>query len=186
MVRLLLVCGMMVGFYVPPASAQTAQALFEFTDQHDASRWQIVNDGVMGGRSSSQATITGEGQMRFSGNLSLENNGGFASVRSLPQSMGLDAGETIVMRVKGDGRKYTFNLYTPDRRTAFSYQKDFQTTAGEWTEVRLPVNEFVAHSFGRRVANMPLDATRVQSIGILLGDKNPGGFEILVDWIRVE
>ena len=114
------------------ASAQTTTSLFDFaqsatSQSSDAASWQIVNDGVMGGRSSSQASIvkleTGGDAMRFAGNLSLENNGGFASVRSRPSgSLGLDPGETIVLRVKGDGRRYTFNLYTPDRRTAFSYQ----------------------------------------------------------------
>ena len=161
-------------------------AQFADTQSSDAAEWQIVNDGVMGGRSSSQASIvklkTGEDVMRFTGNLSLENNGGFASVRSRPGgSLGLDPGETIVLRVKGDGRKYTFNLYTPDRRTAFSYQLDFTTNAGQWTEVKLPVDEFVAHSFGRRMPDMRLTPGQVQSIGILLGDKKPGPFEIVID-----
>ena len=173
------------------ASAETMTSLFEFREVSDAVNWQIVNDGVMGGRSSSQAAMVkadaGEGAMRFSGNLSLENNGGFASVRSRPSgSLGLDAGETIVLRVKGDGRRYTFNLYTPDRRTAFSYQMDFDTQAGKWTEIKLPVDKFVAHSFGRPMPNMKLTPSQVHSVGVLLGDKKPGPFEILIDWIHVE
>jgi monofunctional biosynthetic peptidoglycan transglycosylase len=52
--------------------------------------------------------------------------------------------------------------------------------------VKLPVDKFVAHSFGRRMPNMKLTPSQVQSIGILLGDKKPGPFEILVDWINVE
>jgi monofunctional biosynthetic peptidoglycan transglycosylase len=172
-------------------SAQTMQTLFQFADSSDASKWQIVNDGVMGGRSSSQASVVnsadGEGVLQFTGNLSLENNGGFASVRSRSSgSFGLDSGETIVMRVQGDGRRYTFNLYTPNRRTAFSYQMDFDTKAGEWTEVRLPVDNFVAHSFGRRMSNMQLNPGEVQSVGILLGDKKPGAFKLLIDWVNVE
>ncbi len=172
-------------------SAQTMQTLFQFSDSTDGSKWQIVNDGVMGGRSSSQASVlnlaAGETVLQFTGNLSLENNGGFASVRSRASgSLGLDSGETIAMRVQGDGRRYTFNLYTGDRRTAFSYQMEFDTKAGAWTEVRLPVDNFVAHSFGRRMANMQLNPNEVQSIGILLGDKKPGAFKILIDWINVE
>jgi len=173
------------------ASAQTMQSLFSFGDSADTSKWQIVNDGVMGGRSTSQFVIAttdaGEGVLRFTGTLSLENNGGFASVRSLPSgSLGLDSGEKIVLRVNGDGRRYTFNLYTPDRRTAFSYQMQFDTKAGEWAEVRMPIDKFVAHSFGRPMPKMQLDPNEVQSVGILLGDKKPGDFEIMVDWINVE
>lgn len=125
--------------------------------------------------------------MRFQGNLSLANNGGFASVRSRPKNtLGLTSSDTIVLKIRGDGRQYTFNLYTPDRRTAFSFQRDFKTLDGKWAEVRLPVNQFVAHSFGRALPNVPLSPGRVQAVGVLLGDKKPGAFELEIDWIRVE
>lgn len=162
-----------------------ATSIFEFDQDIDASRLSIVNDNVMGGRSSSRASIGG-GQLNFSGNISLQNNGGFASIRSFPSAMGMDANKTIVLRVKGDGRRYKFNLYTPDRRTAFSYQMEFGTVAGQWIEVRLPVQSFVAHSFGRQLQGVPLNASQVQSVGILLGDKLQGPFQIAVDWIRMQ
>ena len=187
----------LIAILQPAATAQTMTSLFEFSETGDVAKWQIVNDGVMGGRSNSQASMVKSdsdgkveaesGVMRFAGTLSLENNGGFASVRSRPNgSIGLDPGETIVLRVKGDGRRYTFNLYTPDRRTAFSYQTEFDTTAGQWTKVKLPVDKFVAHSFGRPMPNMQLTPSEVHSVGILLADKKPGAFEILVDSINVE
>jgi len=193
----LIAASFLIAILQSTATAQTMTKLFQFSEASDTSKWQIVNDGVMGGRSSSQASIisldsgdsaeTGNSMMRFAGNLSLENNGGFASVRSRPSgSLGLDPGETIILRVKGDGRRYTFNLYTPDRRTAFSYQLEFDTTAGQWTEVKLPVDKFVAHSFGRPIPSMKLTPSQVQAVGILLGDKKPGPFEILIDWISVE
>lgn len=173
------------------ASAQTMTSLFQFRQASDVANWQIVNDGVMGGRSTSQAALAkaeaGESAMRFSGNLSLENNGGFASVRSRPSgSLGLESGKTILLRVKGDGRRYTFNLYTADRRTAFSYQMDFNTQADQWAEVRLPVDKFVAHSFGRPIPSMKLTPSQVQGVGILLGDKKSGPFKILIDQIYFE
>ncbi|HBE67438.1 MAG TPA: CIA30 family protein, partial [Planctomycetaceae bacterium] len=162
--------------------ASDLETLFEFSNDRASRDWRIVNDGVMGGRSSSRATFvettSGDSVMRFRGNLSLANNGGFASVRSRPAgSLGLRRGDTIVLQVFGDGRKYTFNLYTPTRRTAFSFQADFQTQPGKWTEVRLPVDRFVAHSFGRPITNMSLTPRDVQSVGILLGDKKPGSFD---------
>jgi len=165
---------------------QTAAAsIFEFDQQNDARRLRIVNDNVMGGRSSSQGSIAG-GALTFRGNISLRNNGGFASIRSSPASLGLDANKTLVLRVKGDGRRYKFNLYTPDRRTALSYQMEFGTIAGQWIEVRLPVQNFVAHSFGRPLQGVPLNPSQVQSVGILLGDKRAGPFQIDVDWIRIQ
>ncbi|MGB7327421.1 MAG: CIA30 family protein [Rubripirellula sp.] len=123
----------------------------------------------------------------YAGNLGLENNGRFASVRSRPSgSLGLDPGETIVLRAKGDGRRFTFNLYTPDRHTAFSYQLEFDTKACWWTEVKLPVDKFVAYSHGRPMPNIKLTPSQVHSIGTLFGDKKPGPFKRLVDSIVVE
>lgn len=166
-----------------PANAEE-RMLFDFTNSADATKWQIVNDGVMGGRSSGRAEITGQDEMRFTGSLSLANNGGFASVRSRPAKLSLQSGDAIEIRVRGDGRKYTFNLYVPSRRMAFSHRVTFQTKANEWTVIRLPLDRFVATSFGRTVrAN--LNPPEVNSVGILLGDKKPGRFEILVDWIKV-
>lgn len=168
------------------AFGQTSmRSVFEFNQNSEASRLRLVNDNVMGGRSTSRGNVVG-GQLNFSGNISLQNNGGFASIRSYPSAVGLDANKTIVLRVKGDGRRYKFNLYTPDRRTAFSYQMEFGTIAGQWVEVRLPVRNFVAHSFGRQLQGVPLNPSRVQSVGIMLGDKRQGPFQIAVDWIRIQ
>ncbi|NND98543.1 MAG: CIA30 family protein [Pirellulaceae bacterium] len=159
---------------------------FEFTDKAAVKSWRIVNDGVMGGKSTSQVSVTEDGHLKFRGTLSLANNGGFASVRLSPQQLNLKPGQTIVLRVKGDGRKYTFNLYTPERRTAYSFQQDFPTKANEWIEVELPLDKFVAHWFGRPRKADQLDPEKVNSIGILLGDKKAGPFELLVDSIRIK
>jgi NADH dehydrogenase [ubiquinone] 1 alpha subcomplex assembly factor 1 len=165
---------------------EPVRLIFDFDAPAATSQWQIVNDGVMGGRSSSRTAVASEGQMQFSGTLSLENNGGFASMRSRASKLELVAGQTIVMRIRGDGRQYTLNLYVPGRRTAFSYQADFATKAGEWVDVRIPLDRFVAKSFGQAVKGMNLDPTQVESIGILLGDKKTGDFQIDIDWIGVE
>jgi hypothetical protein len=82
--------------------------LFAFASPDAAAGWQAVNDGVMGGVSDGRFRIT-EGQtLEFYGTLSLENNGGFASVRSRPRTLGLQTGDSLVVRVRGDGREYQF------------------------------------------------------------------------------
>ena len=162
----------------------TNRTLYNF--EEGASRsWQTVNDGVMGGRSVGRYKISSNGELEFFGTLSLANNGGFASVRSRGRSLGLQAGDAIVLRVRGDGRKYSFNLYTPSRRMAFSYRTDFQTQKDDWVEVTLPLERFVATSFGRRVRST-LRPEDVSGVGIVLGDKKPGPFKLQVDWIKVQ
>ena len=78
------------------------QTLFDFTGADAAKEWQSVNDGVMGGVSEGKFKITEKKTMEFFGTLSLENNGGFASVRTKAKKLGLEKGDTLVAKVKGD------------------------------------------------------------------------------------
>jgi monofunctional biosynthetic peptidoglycan transglycosylase len=140
----------------------------------------------MGGRSDGRFKINEDKNMEFFGTLSLENNGGFASVRARGSNLGLEKGDSIVARVRGDGREYSLNLYTPTRRMAFSYRAKFETIKEEWVEVRIPLDEFVATSFGRVVSNQSLDPSEVNGLGVLLGDKKSGPFELEIDWIKAD
>lgn len=163
---------------------ENGRTLFSFENAEADKQWQSVNDSVMGGRSEGQFKISKDRTMKFFGSLSLENNGGFASVRTRPKTLDLRNGDNIIVRVRGDGRQYSFNLYVPGRRTAFSYRASFQTTKDDWIEVELPLDKFVATSFGRVVQNQPLDPTKVNGLGILLGDKKPGPFSLEIEWLK--
>lgn len=92
--------------------------------------------------------------MEFFGKLSLENNGGLASVRSKAKALGLMEGDMIVARLRGDGREYYFNLGVPTRRIAFSYRASFEAKAGQWQEIKMPLKKLQATSFGRPVQSM--------------------------------
>ena len=176
---------LVVAFFLGNTIAE-GRDLFDFNREGKNPRWQIVNDGVMGGRSQSQYRVVADGYLEFKGILSLENNGGFASVRLLGEAMKLKAGDTVVARVRGDGRTYTFNLYDRKDFRGYSFRKTFKTEKDEWIEVEFPVDDFVATWRGRTFRNQQLDATRVTGLGFLLGDKKPGDFKLDVDWIRVE
>ena len=99
-----------LGLGSPLAAQKPEVPLFRFASPDAARSWQTVNDGVMGGVSDGRFRITERQTLEFYGTLSLENNGGFASVRSRPSDLGLRAGNTLVSRVRGDGRAYQFNL----------------------------------------------------------------------------
>ena len=148
--------------------------------------WQTVLDGVMGGRSTGRISTGEAGTLRFSGELSLENNGGFSQIRtSVPE--GTFAGTSgLLLRVKGDGRTYQCDIRSSRLRLmAGGYQSVFKTKAGEWIEVEIPFEKCVANSFGQRLRNAPaLDPASIESVGITLADKQEGPFVIEVDWIR--
>jgi monofunctional biosynthetic peptidoglycan transglycosylase len=160
--------------------------LLDFTGPDAAQKWQAVNDNVMGGVSDGRFKLTADGILEFSGKLSLENNGGFASVRTKPTDLDINAGDTIVVRVKGDGREYVLNIYTKSRRMAFSYRAPLPTTKDEWTEVSVPLDEFIPTAFGRRVQGMgPVEPDQINGLGFMLSDKKPGAFKLEVGWVKV-
>lgn len=167
--------------------AQAPQVtLFAFAAPDAAAGWQAVNDGVMGGMSDGRFRVTERQTLEFYGTLSLENNGGFASVRSRPRRLGLQAGDTLVARVRGDGREYQLNLYTAERMMAFSYRAPVKTRAGEWIDAEVALDRFEATSFGRVIRGAgPVDPRSVTSIGFLLAEKTPGPFALDVAWIKV-
>ncbi len=167
----------------PLMAKEEGRVLFKFDDPNAAKPWQTVNDGVMGGRSVGRFKVNENKKMEFFGTLSLENNGGFASVRARGVDLGLAKDDVIVARVRGDGREYNFNLYS--QRTRNSYRQSFKTKRDEWIEIEMPVDKFVATWRGRVFPNEKLDASEVNGLGILLGDKKAGPFKLEVDWIKV-
>ncbi|MEI7699801.1 MAG: CIA30 family protein [Planctomycetia bacterium] len=161
--------------------------LFDFSKADAPKEWQAVNDGVMGGVSEGKFRITDDKTMEFFGTLSLENNGGFASVRSKARKLGLETGDTLVAKVRGDGRAYTLNLYPNRSRTAFSYRATVKTEKDQWIEIRVPLSQFEATSFGRVVRETGgVKPEEVTSIGVLLGDKKAGPFRMEIEWIKVQ
>jgi transforming growth factor-beta-induced protein len=147
--------------------------------------WRITDDRVMGGRSQGRFEITKQGIMKFSGNLSLENNGGFSSVRSGEVNLDLTHSAGLLLKVKGDGRTYQMRLGTEARYRSWdvSFSAEFQTERNKWIEVRIPFNAFKAGFRGRSLGNVNFDPSNIRRFGILLGDKKPGSFELEMDSI---
>ncbi len=167
-------------------SEEETKVLFDFTGADAAKEWENINDGVMGGVSEGKFKITDKRTLEFYGTLSLENNGGFASVRTKPKKLGLEKGDVLVAKVRGDGREYSMNLHVPKPLVAFSYRSMIQTKKDEWIEVKLPLDKFQATSFGRPVKDAgPVDPHEVNGLGFLLGDKKTGPFKMEVEWIKV-
>jgi Complex I intermediate-associated protein 30 (CIA30) len=147
-------------------------------------QWQSIDDGVMGGVSSSRWSVTPAGILNFSGTVSLANNGGFASIRSAPGAFDLSAHPGMVLRVRGDGKRYLVNLKTDATFDGAQYRAAFETRAGIWTDVLLPFETFESRFRGRPVADVPvLDPGRVVSFGLMIADRQAGAFALEVDTI---
>ena len=167
------------------ADSNSETIIFDFQTATNSPAWQVVNDDVMGGVSTSQFQLLTNGGASFSGVVSLENNGGFASVRSSPVRENLNGCDAFVLRVRGDGRRYKFTVRTESGFDAPNYQAEFTTKRGAWEEHRLSFKDFVPTFRGRVLTDVPpLDPAKVTSVGLLISDKQAGPFRLEMSWIK--
>jgi monofunctional biosynthetic peptidoglycan transglycosylase len=140
--------------------------------------WLVINDDVMGGRSSAQVSAMGEG-LSFRGTLSLANNGGFSSTRRLLTEA--PAGATgIRLEVRGDGRAYQFRLRQDQRFDGVAWRAPFRTN-GDWQVVELRFEDFEPVFRGRPVPEAgKADPERVSQVGFMIADKREGPFRLEV------
>lgn len=170
----------------PSNQAMSEKLLYDFESPAEISQWRNQDDPVMGGRSRSQAGAGLQSTLVFAGRVSLENNGGFAAVRSfgLPQAVDISAYTAIQLRVLGDGKVYAFTLTTGTAPNLL-YEARFRTTPGEWMTITLPYSDFEPTRFGFRPPGAPaLNARDIRVLGFIISDKQAGPFELGVDWIK--
>ncbi|MEM6281256.1 MAG: CIA30 family protein, partial [Chloroflexota bacterium] len=87
----------------------TSLVVFDFSEAEQVEVWTIVNDGVMGGISEG-AWYQEDDYAVFEGNVSLENNGGFSSVRIGFRGVDISDYDGIALEVRGDGQQYAFGM----------------------------------------------------------------------------
>ena len=161
--------------------------LFDFSDPDSVAHWSPINDGVMGGVSSSAFRFDPAGHALFTGNVSFENNGGFASARCQRSDLGRRDVVAYLLDVRGDGQRYKLNLRTDTGFDGINYQAHFDAPAGNWSKRRLTSADFRATWRGRPVPDAPaLDATAVRQIGLMIADRQEGPFTLSVRSIAVE
>lgn len=139
----------------------------------------IVNDGVMGGVSQSSLRQDVDG-MLFEGLVSLENNGGFASMRSsvrFPQGTQL-----IELIAKGDGKRYKLVLRT-ELAPRVTYVADF-IALPTWQTYRFNLSQFKSTFRGRDVNAPTLSFSDVIDFGILISNNQAGSFAIQLKTLK--
>ena len=148
-------------------------------------QWRIVNDGVMGGLSSSKAVIKDD-KIIFSGNVSLENNGGFASLRSPVKDYNFEKFSGIEIKIKGDGKRFSISMKETTYFSGYFYTSSFETKKDEWIVAQIPFNQFKLYYLGKDINSskkIPLD--NIKEISLLIGDKQEGEFKAEIDYIML-
>jgi len=141
---------------------------------------KTINDTVMGGCSHSRVQITNQ-KIHFSGEVSLANNGGFASMRGqwpwLNQTIQRQS-NGIRIRVQGDGKHYQLRLFTDDNNDGSAYVFNFETKANETCTIDIPLLAFAPRFRGRPVTRPKLKVGDILQYGLLIGDKQAGTFSL--------
>lgn len=154
--------------------------LSEFTGDSPDLGWYIQNDNVMGGQSQGRFQVASD-ELIFSGNTNTDG-GGFSSIRTHPLQLDLSDRSGIRVKVKGDGRRYTWHLQTDARwrGRSVNYWADFNTSTGEVVSVDIPFTSFVPQFRGFKLDGPELNTRQITQLGLYIYDKNDGPFELVL------
>lgn len=147
--------------------------------------WRPVHDGVMGGWSEGGLRRTETGTALFTGEISLANRGGFASVRMALGPLDLSAFKGLAVRVRGDGRTWQLRLRAGDDIDGVAWRALFPTTAGQWTEARMAFADFSPVFRGRDVPGAPpFDPGHLGQVGFMVAGGPAGAFSLELAWLH--
>lgn len=165
-------------------SSMSPKVIFDFNKNANIKDWIVVDDVVMGGQSSSSFTLNDAGYGVFEGSISLDNNGGFSSVRYRFQKKILQEYTTVTIKLRGDGKKYQFRI-KDNSGDYYSYIAPFSTT-GEWQEIKIPLKDMYP-SFRGRTLNQPnFSKNNLEEITFLIGNKKKEKFKLIIDKIELK
>ena len=166
-----------------PLSASEADnldtlSLTGFTADSPDFGWYVQNDNVMGGRSEGGFAIASE-ELIFSGNTNT-NGGGFSSIRTQPLELDLSAYTGIRVKVKADGRRYTWGIQTDAlwRGRQINYWADFDTLADQTMVIDIPFVNFLPQFRGFKLDGPELDTGQIAEFSLYQYDKTDGPFAL--------
>ena len=157
--------------------------IYNFSKNTQATDWNVLNDDVMGGVSSSSIRINDDGFGLFSGTVSTANNGGFASIRFQFSEKAINGKTKIAMRVKGDSKSYQLRLKSKTN-DYYSYVLNFETS-NEWETIEIELTDMYPTFRGRKLQMPNFDSPTIEEISILISNKKNERFELLIDTIEL-
>ena len=158
--------------------------LFDFNNDSDLTSWAVVDDVVMGGRSDGKFELNESGHAVFHGNVSLDNNGGFSSVRYQFSQKDIAGHTKMILRLKGDGRRYQFRVKSY-KYDSHSYIYHFETTK-DWQTIEIPLYDMTP-SFRGRILDIPnYQGKLLEEIAFLISNKKAETFKLEIDKISLK
>ena len=158
--------------------------LFDFTKNTNPKTWKVIDDVVMGGQSNGSFTIDKDGNGVFSGEVSLENNGGFSSIRYQCDPVKVTKNSKVHIRLKGDGKDYQFRIKDKSN-SYYSYITTFKTS-GDWQTVSINLSVLYPSFRGRKLDMPNFSSTSFEEIVFLIANKKNESFQLVLDQIELE
>lgn len=151
--------------------------MIDFTEKREADFWHVINDGVMGGNSQGQIVFKDDACV-FSGDISLDNNGGFSSIYKPIEPL-CQRVDRLTIDILGDGFTYQLRVITYVDSYRLAYIHNFSTTYDKAEQFELLLKDFTPSFRGRVIDNAPsLRAEDVQQIGLLVKNNTEGPFSL--------
>jgi NADH dehydrogenase [ubiquinone] 1 alpha subcomplex assembly factor 1 len=151
---------------------------------NDENSWISLNDGVMGGRSQGDVSYT-DVSLYFSGNVSFQNNGGFASVRSRFQFFDFSTFEKVSVTYRSSGQSLGLVFENNQRWYLPNYKAILPETRDKWQTIEIPLinlKEYqIGRPTGRSISKNQLE--KIIRIGFITNDKKEGPFSAEFDKI---
>ena len=172
-----LICFMVLAYYL------SSHVIFDFNKNSSISNWVVVDDVVMGGRSNGNFQLNKDGKGVFYGKVSLENNGGFSSLRYGFNKLNVEKFKSIILKIKGDGKNYQFRIKHKSTDYA-SYITSF-SSSGEWQEIEITLNSMYPSFRGRKLDEPNFFHKSIEEVTFLIANKRNEDFILLIDKIEL-
>jgi len=158
--------------------------IFDFQLNSDIKNWNIVDDGVMGGMSAGNFALSEDGHGRFWGDVSIENNGGFSSLRYTFKEHSTEGFKKLKLRIKGDGKNYQVRI-KHNRRDYYSYIYTIATKT-DWQTIAVDLKDMRPSFRGRFLDMDNFDHDSIEELTFLIANKQKESFELMIDKIEFE
>lgn len=147
--------------------------------------WYVTNDGIMGGVSQGRAYLS-DSSVVFSGTVSLENNGGFASIRSPYQQLGLSEFSEVEIKARASGLPFSVTFSKDRRFYVPNYKYLLDLDSNEWSITTFKLSDLKEYRIGNPTnRNIPeSDINNLIGISFINEGKKEGEFMLEVDYIQ--
>lgn len=161
----------------------STSSIYDFSKNSSPKDWRIIDDGVMGGLSQGSFLIDAAGNGVFQGDVSLENNGGFSSVRHQFEKIKVSQNSKVLIRLKGDGKSYQFRVKDKSN-TYYSYITTFKTS-GKWETIEIQLSDLYPSFRGQKLNAPNFNSDSIEEIVFLIGNKQKESFKLTLDKIEL-